>query len=71
MVDTQDSKSCAKERGCSSPLQGIILNLNKFGSKSRNLGDTLYLMNGESILKSSILYLPPSICFNKDHTRED
>ncbi|KAL3613104.1 hypothetical protein CASFOL_042934 [Castilleja foliolosa] len=79
MVDTRDSKSRAKERGGSSPLQGIILNCslneqfnkrsriesvliyrfdprswncNKFGSGSRNLGDLLYLMNGESALKS-------------------
>lgn len=28
-------------------------NWNKFGSGSRNLGDLLYLMNGESALKSS------------------
>ena len=28
-------------------------NWNKFGSGSRNLGDLLYLMNGESSLKSS------------------
>ena len=27
MVDTRDSKSCAKERGGSSPLQGIILRM--------------------------------------------
>lgn len=27
MVDTRDSKSRAKERGGSSPLQGIILNI--------------------------------------------
>lgn len=47
MVDTRDSKSRAKERGGSSPLQGIILKWNKFGSGSRNLGDLLYLMNGE------------------------
>ena len=25
MIDTQDSKSCAKERGGSNPLQGVIL----------------------------------------------
>ncbi|KAJ0091880.1 hypothetical protein Patl1_25771 [Pistacia atlantica] len=56
MVDTRDSKSRAKERGGSSPLQGIILNWNKFGSGSRNLGDLLYLMNGESALKSSVLH---------------
>ena len=47
MVDTRDSKSRAKERGGSSPLQGIILNWNKFGSGSRNLGDLLYLMTNE------------------------
>lgn len=47
MVDTRDSKSRAKERGGSSPLQGIILKWNKFGSGSRNLGDLLYLMNGD------------------------
>jgi hypothetical protein len=47
MVDTRDSKSRAKERGGSSPLQGIILNWNKFGRGSRNLGDLLYLMNNE------------------------
>nr|VDD65695.1 unnamed protein product [Brassica oleracea] len=58
MVDTRDSKSRAKKkRGGSSPLQGIILKWNKFGSGSRNLGDLLYLMNGEgeSALKSSAL----------------
>ena len=57
MVDTRDSKSRAQERGGSSPLQGIILKWNKFGSGSRNLGDLLYLMNGEgeSALKSSAL----------------
>ncbi|CAB4305124.1 unnamed protein product [Prunus armeniaca] len=27
VVDTRDLKSCAKERGGSSPLQGIILNI--------------------------------------------
>lgn len=43
MVDTRDSKSRAKKRGGSSPLQGIILKWNKFGSGSRNLGDLLYL----------------------------
>ena len=86
MVDTRDSKSRAKERGGSSPLQGIILrislneqfnkrariesvliyrfdpsswNWNKFGSGSRNLGDLLYLMNGESALKSSAPHPPP------------
>ncbi|CAF2075014.1 unnamed protein product [Brassica oleracea var. botrytis] len=39
------------------PLQGIILKLNKFGSGSQNLGDLLYLINGEgeSALKSSPL----------------
>lgn len=58
MVDTRDSKSRAKERGGSSPLQGIILKWNKFGSGSRNLGDLLYLMNGESALKSSALRPP-------------
>ncbi|CAF2381225.1 unnamed protein product [Brassica napus] len=58
MVDTRDSKSRAKKKsGGSSPLQGIILKWNKFGSGSRNLGDLLYLMNGEgeSALKSSAL----------------
>lgn len=77
MVDTRDSKSRAKERGGSSPLQGIILkcslNWNKFGSGSRNLGDLLflYLMNGESALKSSALRPPPpSICFNRNHKQE-
>ena len=57
MVDTRGSKYSAKKRGGSSPLQGIILKWNKFGSGSRNLGDLLYLMNGEgeSALKSSAL----------------
>nr|VDD26397.1 unnamed protein product [Brassica rapa] len=58
MVDTRDSKNLVKKkRGGSSPLQGIILKWNKFGSGSRNLGDLLYLMNGEgeSALKSSAL----------------
>lgn len=60
MVDTRDSKSRAKKRGGSSPLQGIILKWNKFGSGSRNLGDLLYLLylmngEGESALKSSAL----------------
>lgn len=34
-------------------------NWNKFGSGSRNLGDLLYLMNGEFALKSSALDPPP------------
>ena len=82
MVDTRDSKSRAKERGGSSPLQGIILkcslNWNKFGSGSRNLGDLLflYLMNGESALKSSALRPPPPVyastgITNRNHTRVD
>ncbi|KAJ0011223.1 hypothetical protein Pint_34124 [Pistacia integerrima] len=28
-------------------------------------------MNGESALKSSVLHPPPSICFNRNHTRVD
>ncbi|MCD7472099.1 hypothetical protein HAX54_013038 [Datura stramonium] len=57
MVDTRDSKSRAKERGGSmSPLQG----------GSRNLGDFLYPMNGESALKSPApAPTPPKICFNR------
>ena len=66
MVDTRDSKSRAKERGGSSPLQGIILNWNKFGSGSRNLGDLLYLMNGESALKSSALHPPPEYMLQQE-----
>ncbi|KAJ0010937.1 hypothetical protein Pint_34151 [Pistacia integerrima] len=76
MVDTRDSKSRAKERGGSSPLQGIILrmldlgsiywNWNKFGSGSRNLGDLLYLMNGESALKSSVLHPPPEYMLQQE-----
>jgi hypothetical protein len=65
MVDTRDSKSRAKERGGSSPLQGIILNWNKFGSGSRNLGDLLYLMNEESALKSSTPP-PPEYMFQQE-----
>ncbi|KAG6750211.1 hypothetical protein POTOM_047303 [Populus tomentosa] len=41
MVDTRDSKSRAKKRG------DLLLNWNKFGRGSRNLGDLLYLMNNE------------------------
>lgn len=66
MVDTRDSKSRAKERGGSSPLQGIILNWNKFGSGSRNLGDLLYLMNGESALKSSAPHPPPEYMLQQE-----
>ncbi|KAJ0009725.1 hypothetical protein Pint_34148 [Pistacia integerrima] len=66
MVDTRDSKSRAKERGGSSPLQGIILSWNKFGSGSRNLGDLLYLMNGESALKSSVLHPPPEYMLQQE-----
>lgn len=44
-------------------------NWNKFGSGSRNLGDLLYLMNGESALKASALQPPPGICFNRNYTR--
>ena len=66
MVDTRDSKSRAKERGGSSPLQGIILKWNKFGSGSRNLGDLLYLMNGESALKSSALHPPPEYMLQQE-----
>ena len=44
-------------------------NWNKFGSGSRNFGDLLYLMNGESALKASALQPPPSICFNRNYTR--
>lgn len=36
-------------------------NWNKFGSGSRNLGDLLYLMKGESALKSSALHPPPRV----------
>lgn len=63
MVDTRDSKSRAKERGGSSPLQGIILNWNKFGSGSRNLGDLLY---GESALKPSALHPPPEYMLQQE-----
>ena len=68
MVDTRDSKSRAKKRGGSSPLQGIILKWNKFGSGSRNLGDLLYLMNGEgeSALKSSALHPPPEYMLQQE-----
>ena len=68
MVDTRDSKSRAKERGGSSPLQGIIWNWNKFGSGSRNLGDPLYLMNGESALKlkPSALHPPPEYMLQQE-----
>ncbi|KAJ6948706.1 hypothetical protein NC651_002887 [Populus alba x Populus x berolinensis] len=41
MVDTRDSKSCAKEHG------DLLLNWNKLGCGSRNLGELLYLINNE------------------------
>ena len=43
-----------------------ILNWNKFGSGSRNLGDLLYLMNGESALKSSALHPPPEYMLQQE-----
>lgn len=46
------------------------MNWNKFGSGSRDLGDLLYLMNGESALKSFALHPPPSICFNRNHAHK-
>ncbi|KVH99656.1 hypothetical protein Ccrd_022105, partial [Cynara cardunculus var. scolymus] len=59
-------KISSKERGGSSPLQGIILRI-----ILQNFGDLIYLMNGDSSLKSSTLHSPPSICFNKNHRRVD
>ena len=41
-------------------------NWNKFGSGSRNLGDLLYLMNGESALKSSALHPPPEYMLQQE-----
>ena len=75
MVDTRDSKSRAKERGGSSPrIESVYQyrfdpsswNWNKFGSGSRNLGDLLYLMNGESALKSSALHPPPEYMLQQE-----
>ncbi|PHT97076.1 hypothetical protein BC332_33997 [Capsicum chinense] len=43
-----------------------ILNWNKFGSGSRNLGDLLYLMNGESALKSSALHPSPEYMLQQE-----
>ena len=40
--------------------------MNKFGSGSRNLGDLLYLMNGESALKSSVLHPPPEYMLQQE-----
>ena len=42
------------------------MNWNKFGSGSRNLGDLLYLMNGESALKSSALHPPPEYMLQQE-----
>lgn len=39
---------------------------NKFGSGSRNLGDLLYLMNEESVLKSSALHPPPEYMIQQE-----
>ena len=41
-------------------------NWNKFGSGSRNLGDLLYLMNGESALKPSALHPPPEYMLQQE-----
>lgn len=41
-------------------------NWNGFGSGSRNLGDPIYLMNEESILKSSALYPPPEYMIQQE-----
>lgn len=41
-------------------------NWNKFGSGSRNLGDLLYLMNGESAFKLSALHPPPEYMLQQE-----
>ena len=53
-------ESSSRHRECSlnEQFNKISWNWNKFGSGSRNLGDLLYLMRGESALKSSALNPP-------------
>ena len=41
-------------------------NWNRFGSGSRNLGDLLFLMNEESVWKSSALHPPPEYMIQQE-----